>query len=87
MLDYRDGGPDDAALMARLGAETFTETFGHLYSPENLAAFLAGLEGVPEVGFTLAGSTFLAIAHIRNWQLRSRPPRQNAGRCDRASGA
>jgi GNAT superfamily N-acetyltransferase len=44
MLDYRDGGPDDAALMARLGAETFTETFGHLYSPENLAAFLVNHE-------------------------------------------
>jgi ribosomal protein S18 acetylase RimI-like enzyme len=40
MIDYRDGTPDDAALMAKLGAETFTETFGHLYSPENLAAFL-----------------------------------------------
>jgi ribosomal protein S18 acetylase RimI-like enzyme len=40
MIDYRDATPDDAALMAKLGAETFTETFGHLYSPENLAAFL-----------------------------------------------
>lgn len=37
---FRDAMPDDAALMARLGPRTFTETFGHLYSPENLAAFL-----------------------------------------------
>ena len=37
---YRDATPDDAALMSRLGPETFVETFGHLYSPENLAAFL-----------------------------------------------
>ncbi|HZG46601.1 MAG TPA: GNAT family N-acetyltransferase, partial [Allosphingosinicella sp.] len=44
MIQYRDGGPDDAALMAKLGAETFTETFGHLYSPENLAAFLTNHE-------------------------------------------
>ena len=28
------------ALMARIGPESFTETFGHLYTPENLAAFL-----------------------------------------------
>ena len=41
MIAYRNGGPADAALMARLGPETFTETFGHLYTPENLAAFLA----------------------------------------------
>jgi ribosomal protein S18 acetylase RimI-like enzyme len=38
---YRDATPADAALMARIGPETFTETFGHLYTPENLAAFLA----------------------------------------------
>ena len=37
---YRDAGPDDADTLSRLGAETFTETFGHLYTPENLAAFL-----------------------------------------------
>jgi ribosomal protein S18 acetylase RimI-like enzyme len=37
---YRDALAADAALMARLGPRTFTETFGHLYSPENLAAFL-----------------------------------------------
>ena len=42
MIAYRDAGPADAALMARLGPQTFTETFGHLYTAENLAAFLAG---------------------------------------------
>jgi ribosomal protein S18 acetylase RimI-like enzyme len=31
----------DAAALARIGAETFTITFGHLYPPEDLAAFLA----------------------------------------------
>ena len=40
MIAYRDGTPDDAALMSRLGKQTFVETFGHLYTPENLAAFL-----------------------------------------------
>ena len=37
---YRNATAADAALLSRLGAETFTETFGHLYTPENLAAFL-----------------------------------------------
>jgi ribosomal protein S18 acetylase RimI-like enzyme len=37
---YRTATAADAALMSRLGPETFVETFGHLYSPENLAAFL-----------------------------------------------
>lgn len=36
----RDAGPADAARLSALGRASFTETFGHLYSPENLAAFL-----------------------------------------------
>lgn len=40
-LVFRDAGPDDAAAIADLGRRSFTETFGHLYSDENLAAFLA----------------------------------------------
>jgi len=39
-ISYRDAGPADAASLADLGARTFTATFGHLYSPENLATFL-----------------------------------------------
>jgi ribosomal protein S18 acetylase RimI-like enzyme len=37
---FRDAAPGDAAALSALGRQTFTETFGHLYSPENLAAFL-----------------------------------------------
>lgn len=37
---HRNATPADAAAIAGLARETFTETFGHLYSPENLAAFL-----------------------------------------------
>lgn len=40
MIHYRDAIPDDAPLLADLGRRTFTETFGHLYRPEDLAAFL-----------------------------------------------
>jgi GNAT superfamily N-acetyltransferase len=39
-ISYRDAGPDDAELLSSLGAETFTETFGHLYTAANLALFL-----------------------------------------------
>lgn len=39
-VTYRDATIADARLMADLGPRTFTETFGHLYTPENLAAFL-----------------------------------------------
>ncbi|MCA3708271.1 MAG: GNAT family N-acetyltransferase [Phenylobacterium sp.] len=40
-LILRRAGAGDAALLARLGRETFIETFGHLYPPEDLEAYLA----------------------------------------------
>ena len=39
-IAWRAAGPEDADVVAGLGRRTFTETFGHLYSPEDLAAFL-----------------------------------------------
>jgi len=39
-IGYRDAGASDAAMLAALGRATFVETFGHLYTTENLAAFL-----------------------------------------------
>jgi len=39
-ITYRNATVADAPLLSRIGAESFTETFGHLYTPENLAAFL-----------------------------------------------
>jgi GNAT superfamily N-acetyltransferase len=39
-VTYRIAGPPDADTLSDLGRETFAETFGHLYSTENLAAFL-----------------------------------------------
>lgn len=36
----RRATPADAEVLSRIAAETFTETFGHLYPPEDLAAFL-----------------------------------------------
>ena len=38
--EIRRAQPGDEAILAKLGARTFTETFGHIYRPEDLAAFL-----------------------------------------------
>lgn len=40
VIHWRIAGPDDAPILAEVGADTFVETFGHLYSAEDLAAFL-----------------------------------------------
>ena len=40
-IGYRDAEPADAAALARLFVQSFTETFGQLYKPEDLAAFLS----------------------------------------------
>lgn len=42
----RPATPADAAALAALGQQTFTQTFGHTYRPEDLAAFLAGAYSV-----------------------------------------
>jgi len=38
---YRRATTADAAALAEIGRRTFVETFGHLYPPQDLAAFLA----------------------------------------------
>ncbi|MFC7536427.1 GNAT family N-acetyltransferase [Sphingomonas sp. GCM10030256] len=40
MITFRDATPEDAPALARLGARSFFETFGHLYDPADLAIFL-----------------------------------------------
>lgn len=40
MLRLRSPSPDEAELLARLGRQAFTETFGHLYASEDLTAHL-----------------------------------------------
>jgi ribosomal protein S18 acetylase RimI-like enzyme len=42
----RRAAPDDASVLAALGATTFTETFGHLYPPEDLQVYLFGSHSV-----------------------------------------
>ncbi|MFT3726255.1 MAG: N-acetyltransferase [Terricaulis sp.] len=38
---YRDATADDAGAIAAFASRTFVDTFGHLYPPEDLRAFLA----------------------------------------------
>jgi ribosomal protein S18 acetylase RimI-like enzyme len=40
-MRIRRAGAHDAAELAELGATTFTQAFGHLYSPQDLSAFLS----------------------------------------------
>lgn len=43
-------------MLAALGAATFTETFGHLYPPEDLESYLTGSHSVDAWARTLADS-------------------------------
>lgn len=44
MIRCRDASEADAPILAELFARSFTDTFGHLYAPEDLAAFLGQLD-------------------------------------------
>lgn len=68
----RRATPEDAATLSALAAHTFTETFGHLYLPEDLAAFIAdayaeprhaALLADPEYAFWLLEHQGQAIGH------------------------
>jgi ribosomal protein S18 acetylase RimI-like enzyme len=50
----RRAGPADAEALAAIGRATFVETFGHLYPPEDLAAFLGDAHGVERAKADLA---------------------------------
>lgn len=41
ILSYRDGTPDDAAVLDRIFDTSFCDAFGPLYSPEDLDDFLS----------------------------------------------
>lgn len=45
----------DAPALAKLGADTFVAAFGHLYRPEDLAAFLAEVHDPEAVAREIAG--------------------------------
>ena len=50
----RRAGPADAPALVAIGQATFAETFGHLYPPEDLAAFLGEAHSVARARADLA---------------------------------
>ncbi|HEY0315321.1 MAG TPA: GNAT family N-acetyltransferase [Sphingomonas sp.] len=64
MIEYRDARPEDGAALAKMAAESFIETFGHLYRREDLDAFLRdvfGPDGLPREICDPAYRTRIAI--------------------------
>lgn len=72
-IAYRDAKLDDSSLVADLFARSFVETFAHLYRPEDLAEFLAGVTpgafaeeiGNPDFALRLAEENAEAIAFAK----------------------
>ena len=56
-IAFRSATPGDAEALAELGRATFVQTFGHLYSPEDLTVFLAN-HSVESWARELADSAF-----------------------------
>lgn len=54
----RRAGPDDAATLSRIGRETFTDTFGHMYPAEDLHDFLESSYAVEECARVLANPDY-----------------------------
>lgn len=52
---YRPATLADAPALAKLGAETFIASFGHLYTPKDLADFLAEVHNPEAVAGEIAG--------------------------------
>lgn len=53
-LTVRDAVPGDLSALAALSQKTFTDKFGHLYHPEDLAAFLEESHGAAAYAAYLA---------------------------------
>jgi diamine N-acetyltransferase len=57
----------DAEQLAQLGAATFTETFGHLYPPEDLQSFLLSAHSIDNWRKTLADPNIAVwVAEVEN---------------------
>ena len=52
---FRPATPADAPALAKLGEDSFVAAFAHLYSADDLAAFLAEVHNADAVGAEIAG--------------------------------
>src|SRR5262245_48941332 len=92
----RRATPRDAAALSDIGAATFVETFGHLYPPEDLNAFLAKTYSLEASQALLAdravgvwfrvGCECTACSLRRSWALQAAGPGPGA-HCRRNSPA
>lgn len=57
-LQIRRATPGDARTLADLGTRTFVESFGHLYAPEDLQAFLDESHSEPAYAKALADPAY-----------------------------
>jgi ribosomal protein S18 acetylase RimI-like enzyme len=53
-LIIRRAEPEDIEALAAIGATTFSETFAHLYPPQDLSEFLADAYGLPRTRSDMA---------------------------------
>lgn len=73
MITYREATIADAAPLATLGADSFTQTFGHFYTPADLALFLenhtaaswAAELGDPDFAVSIAEQDGAMIAYAK----------------------
>ncbi|MCC7095862.1 MAG: GNAT family N-acetyltransferase [Thermomonas sp.] len=61
MASIRRAVPADAAVLAELGTATFVETFGHLYAPTDLQAFLEESHSIAAYEQVLADASGYAL--------------------------
>lgn len=78
-LSLRTAAVDDADTVSSLGARTFSQTFGHLYPPQDLETFLAYAYGLEKTRDSLADP------HAATWLLEDDGEAvgyAQVGRCD-----
>ena len=69
-VSIRLATPDDAGALAELGAETFAETFGHLYQRRDLMTFLRAARSRATYAEVLGREdTFVALAEAGQEQV------------------
>lgn len=65
-VEYRDATVADAAALGAFAQATFTETFGHLYPPEDLAAFVGAKYRADVIGAEIADPDTRYVLALRD---------------------
>ncbi|MEZ5960251.1 MAG: N-acetyltransferase [Hyphomonadaceae bacterium] len=65
-ITYRDANVTDAAALGAFAERTFTETFGHLYPPEDLASYVEAKYRTDVVAAELADADVRYVLALRD---------------------